>query len=178
MQSVEIDFIFVAGESTLTLVSDGAEISISNHWLNARFSDLVECFNLLLDGVESTSCRWQGPVQEGHFIDFVADPQGQVSIAVHEFRYAEGSEYSEIWSAERGASIFHAHVPLRDLTVVMAQALRRVRTTVVDAAGVIDEYRHPFPQAGFDRIEAKAARFGYAPEPVSAEYRSGGGCVR
>lgn len=167
MAEFDLKMEFSHGWCTLALGLDGRTVSIKNHWANDRVSELVRCVNILLDGTESVSCRWQGPVQEGHFIDLVADPGGGLSLAVHQFRHPEGSDFSEIWSAERGKPLICGHLALADFTVAFAAALRRVRATTVDASGMITGYPRPFPQADFKRIETKAAKFGYHSKPLS-----------
>ena len=94
-------------------------------------------------------------------------PGKRVSVVVHEFRHAEGTTLAEIWSAERGASVFYAHVPLAEFTIAFAAALRRMRSTMVDPAGMLLEYPSPFPQSEFEWLERRAARFGYHPLPLS-----------
>jgi hypothetical protein len=88
-------------------------------------------------------------------------------VAVHRFRHPDGSEFSEIWSAERGESLFGAHLALAEFTVALAAALRRVRATAVDASGMIRDYPRPFPQSEFERIETRAARYGYHPKSLA-----------
>ncbi|WP_156756152.1 hypothetical protein [Actinokineospora pegani] len=167
MAEIDLAVVFSRGWCTFALAFDGRSVSIKNHWASDRFPELLRCVNTLLDGAESVSCRWQGPVHEGHFIDLVADPAGGVSVAVHDFRHPDGSEFSEIWSAERGDSLFCVHVKLADFTIALASALRRVRVTAVDASGMIEDYPRPFPQSEFERIETRAARYGYHPKPLS-----------
>lgn len=167
MAELNLDIAFSYGQCTFALAFDGQSVSIKNHWANDRFSQLLSCMNVLLDGTESISCRWQGEAQDGHFIDLVADPNGGVSVAVHNFRHPDGLEYSEIWSAERGESLFCIHLTLADFTIAFATALRRVRATVVDSSGMIKEYPRPFPQSEFERIETRAARFGYHAKSLS-----------
>lgn len=167
MAQVDLRIEFAYGWCTFALAADGHSTSIKNHWVNDRFSELLRCVNALLDGAESVSCRWQGPVQEGHFIDLVVDPGGGINVAVHDFRHPDGSEFFEIWSAERGECRFSVHLAFADFTIALAEALRRVRATAVDASGMITEYPRPFPQSEFERIETRAARFGYHPKPLS-----------
>ena len=163
MSETSVDLEFSFGQCTLVLRSDPQTVRIKNHWVNDRVSDLVTCVELLSDGVESAGCRWPGPSSEGHFVDFVTGPDGQVSIAVSAFRYPEGTTFPEIWSAERGDLVFNHRLPLEDFLIAFATTLRRVRATGVDRSGLIDDYPRPFPQASFDHIERRAARLGYQP---------------
>ncbi len=52
--------IWICGSSgwcTLTITSAGREVSIENHGINDRLTDLISSLNQLLDGNESVSCR-------------------------------------------------------------------------------------------------------------------------
>ncbi len=137
------------------------------HWVNDTFRDLVVCGERILAGEEVVACRWQGPLNEGHYLDFTTDPAGGLSIAVHSFRYPEGDTYEKIWSAERGELVASYQVTVRDFAVMFAQALRRVRSLSLDSAGLIRDYPWPFPQAVFERVEALARPFGYQPRVLS-----------
>ncbi len=163
MNSFAIDFNLNHGFCNLSLRTDVDSISLRGHWISDRLPDLLNCVESLLDGTEAVCCRWQGPIQEGHFIDLVRDPEGGVSIAVSEFRYSDGATAAEIWSAERGTLRFRANLPLNDFAITFAAALRRVRSTAVGVTGLLTEYPRPFPQSLFEAIEQKAARLGYKP---------------
>jgi hypothetical protein len=141
-------------------------VSIENHGIGNRLTDLVSSVNQLLDGNESVSYRWQGSVREGHFVDLVADPEGGVSVVVREFRHAEGTAFAEIRSGERVSSVFCAHVPLAGFTIAFATALRRMRSTEVDLAGMLHDCPCPFPQPEFERLEGRAVGFGHRPLPL------------
>lgn len=166
MSLAVVELKFWYGQAQLTVRSPTNEVTIKNHWINDRFSELVNCVDLLLGGFESVSCRWQGVAAEGHFVDLVRDPAGGISIAVHAFRYPEGDTYSQIWSAERGDLVLSTHVPFTDFIRDFATTLRLARATAVDTSGMLTEYPRPFPQATFEHIEARAARMGYKPTPL------------
>lgn len=161
-----LDVAFVAGEGVLTLTSADGQVVIRSHWLNDRFAELVSCVDQLASGAEVVSCRWQGPINDGHFIDFVADPAAGLSLAIHEFSYPDGITAEEIWSAERGPAVLVCHQPLQGFVVLFASAVRRVRATAVDVDGLIEQYPRPFPFALFEQMERSAARMGYQPTPV------------
>lgn len=61
----------------------------------------MTCVEALSDGTETCGCRRPGPSSEGRFVDFVAGPDAQVSIAVSAFRHSEGTDFSQIWSFDR-----------------------------------------------------------------------------
>lgn len=167
MQISELDIVFRAGQVALTLASPAERLTIRSHWLNDRFAALMSCVDALANGAETVSCRWQGPVNDGHCIDFVADPEGGLSLAVHEFKHAEAITAAEIWSAERGPAVLVCHQPLPEFVLLFTAATRRVRVTAVDVDGLITEYPRPFPFDLFGCLERSAARLGYQPTPLA-----------
>jgi hypothetical protein len=171
MSVFAMDFALDHGFCVLNMRTDAASVSLRGHWVSDRLPDLLTSITLLLDGTEAVCCRWQGPVQEGHFLDFVRDPHGSISVAVSEFRHPDGATAAEIWSAERGPLRFTANLLLSDFAMAFAAALRQVRSAEVGMTGLLTDYPRPFPQTLFEGIEQKAARLGYKP---SADLPSSG----
>lgn len=161
-----MEIAFVAGEGILTFDRDGDPVVIRGHWLNDRFAQLISCVDALSTGSEVASCRWQGPINDGHFIDLVADPEGGVSLAVHAFNYPDAITAEQIWSAVRGPAVLVCHQPLAKFVQLFAAAVRRVRATGVDSDGLIKQYPRPFPLALFEQLERSAASLGYQPTPL------------
>jgi len=164
MGSFSIAVEFSYGWCVLRMADGQDSVTIKNHWLNDGVPELVDSVNLLLDGKRSVSCRWQHEVSGGSFIDLVADPHGGLSIAVHDFHDDYPGSAETIWNAKRGEAVFATHVLLQDFVREFASALRVVRTLSVDAAGMIEHWRYPFPQTGFERLERKAVWHGYKPK--------------
>lgn len=167
MELTGLEVAFVAGEGVLTFGHAGERLTIRSHWLNDRFAQLIGCVDSLATGAEVASCRWQGPINDGHFIDLVADPDGGLNLAIHQFNYPDAIKASEIWSAVRGPAVLVCHQPLTDFVCLFAAAIRRVRATLVDGDGLIKQYPRPFPFALFEQLERSAARAGYQPTPLA-----------
>lgn len=168
MNSFSLDLTVSHGWCTLDLRDGEQTVRVRGHWLNDCLTDLVQSLQLLLDGRQSVSTRWQLEVAGGHFIDFVADGRGGVGLSVSELAHGVGSAtVEEIWSAQRGRTVLATHVPLEAVVVAALRSLRRIRAGSVDATGYLEHWRHSFPQALYESVEQAASRrFGYAPGRV------------
>lgn len=164
MAQFTLDITFTYGWCVLHMGAGQESVDIENHWMNGAFQELVDSVDWLLGGKESVSCRWQHEVDGGNFVDLVADPEGGIDIAVHEFYYPDAETAPMIWSALRGDASFTTHVPIAEFASQFAAALRRIRILSVDDSGLIEDWGHPFPQERFELIESKAAGFGYQPK--------------
>lgn len=167
MRIERLDVAFRAGKAFITFTTETGSIMIKSHWLNDRFAELITCVDLLANGAETASCRWQGPVNDGHCIDFVTDPEGGLNLAIHEFKHPEGFTSAEIWSAERGPAVLVCHQSLHEFVLLFTAAIRRVRLTFVEADGLLKEYPRPFPFSLFEQLERSAAPMGYQPTPMA-----------
>jgi hypothetical protein len=153
------------GWCTLRLRTPEADLQLRTHWLVDGLTELALAVEALLAGRPSVSVRWAMEMAGGHFIDIVADPQGQLHLAVTELEHGLGaSTAEEIWSPVRGPLVLRATVSLSDFVRRYLSAMRVVRVTRVDASGMVAEWRHSFPQAIYEGLERQAtARFGYKP---------------
>jgi len=169
MSTFSVELAISRGWCILNARADEQRVQVRGHWLNDSLTDLVSSLQLLLDGRQSVSTRWQHEVSGGHFLDFVADPRGGVGIAVSELAHGAGSAtVEEIWSAARGETVFSAHVPLGGLVTETMRSLRRIRVESVDSTGYIEHWQHSFPQALYESVEGVASvRFGYKPQPTA-----------
>lgn len=153
------------GWCTLRLRTPDAELELRTHWLVDGLTELALAVEALLAGRPSVSVRWALEIAGGHFIDIVADPKGQVHLAVTELEHGVGAAAAEeIWSPVRGRLVLRATVSLKDFVRRYLSAMRVVRVTRVDASGMVSEWRHSFPQAIYEGLEQQVtARFGYKP---------------
>lgn len=162
-----VDVVFYYGYCELGLHQDLDSFRMRNHWGSDGFVEFVSAVRRVLTGVPLASVLWLGePGSGGYFLDLVSDPDGAVHIAVHETYYPweELTVPEKRWSAARGDLQFEAHVSAEEFATACAAALRRVRSTQVDATGLVAHWRHPFPQSEFERLERLAGHYPYTPE--------------
>lgn len=161
---VELDVYF--GWCTVRIAGGGDEIEVKAHWLHDSLTDLAEAVRRLLDDTPSVSVVWPRELGGGHFVDFLLDTRGGVSIVVHE-RAADGRTVDEVFSAERGAVRFRCHVPVSEFVGSFVTALRTVRVRSTDPTGFMTHWPRTFPAGLYEEIERIAVRrYGIKPVPT------------
>ncbi len=168
MDSFRISIDFTYGRCKLSLATEEHSFTSSAYQVHRSFKEFVRCIVGLLDGRESTSCRWvTGELAGGVFIDFVIDPDQHINLAAHEFAYDQNARtYATMWSAERGDLVFRARVAVTSFFPAAARALRRARVLYVDPTGYMPHWGSEFPEEEYRYIQDAATRYGYNPTPT------------
>lgn len=165
--SMELDIDF--GWCTWRIVTDADVFEAKTHWTADGFSHLFDAVLALANGTPSVSVVWAREAGGGCFIDLLRDPEGGVSIVVHDRAHGIGARTVDaVHSAERGAVRFRAHIPWRDFIRSFATAVRTVRVRCVDGSGYMKHWQRTFPQAEHEALERIAGRwYGYKPVPTT-----------